>query len=352
MAQDSAGRTIVPAGYNGNFEVVDMNFNDDTKVIQINQLNGRQGDTRTARIKAVQDNSAGTGTIAYSIDGLQPQIVGKDAKDKTIQIAGNWNPINVNLGLFSITAPANVYQAVGLTQGCYLRLVDGSGNVVSSIPVIFEVIQDSSSMTNYEATAFLQSVDSVAQQAVEKFDSANALAQTVKDVSNQALAAAQQADADAKAQGVAKLASDNAFTGNNSFSNKVTAANFVTPGGADLNALANNVTADIGWIPLALSNIVQGNIAFRSVSMVKPSVELYMLSGQVTTNQDLSPYTWYQFATSQPGNAGYWKYTPVIADSGVNGVGAFQSGGFSVNFPIAVNKGTNIQVYSMINSDR
>ncbi|WP_460874138.1 hypothetical protein [Furfurilactobacillus cerevisiae] len=202
-----------------------MNFNDDTKVIQINQLNGRQGDTRTARIKTVQDNQAGTGIVAYSIDGLQPQIVGKDAKGNTIQIAGNWNPINVNLGLFSITAPANVYQAVGLTQGCYLRLVDGSGNVISSIPVIFEVIQDSSSMTNYEAAAFLQGVDSVAQQGIEKFDSANTLAQTAKDVANQALVAAKQADTDAKAQNVVKNNGDQV----------VIAPDFNTPDGGKLS---------------------------------------------------------------------------------------------------------------------
>lgn len=218
MAQDSAGRTIVPAGYNGNFEVVDMNFSDDTKVIQINQLNGRQGDTRTARIKAVQDNSAGTGTVAYSIDGLQPQIVGKDAKGNTIQIAGNWNPINVNLGLFSITAPANVYQAVGLTQGCYLRLVDNGGNVVSSIPVIFEVVQDSSSMTNYEATTFLQSVDSVTQQATEKFDAVTSIANNANTIAQTALTTAQSAETNATAQGNAKLSGDNQFTGHNTFS--------------------------------------------------------------------------------------------------------------------------------------
>lgn len=291
MAQDSAGHTIVPASYNGNYEVVDMNFNDDTKVIQINQLNGRQGDTRTARIKVVQDNQAGSGTVAYSIDGLQPQIVGKDAKGNTIQIAGNWNPINVNLGLFSITAPANVYQAVGLTQGCYLRLVDNGGNVVSSIPVIFEVIQDSSNMTNYEATGFLQSVDSVAQQAIEKFDSANTLAKTANDVANQALATAQQADADAKSNGVLKNSGDQKIDG------------VLTVNG--INVLGENkVVSQSDLDPLSSDNFkqLQVQVANGFGASILPIYYFYMtnpkqqsgilqIEGQFTHVNDLNPYS-------------------------------------------------------------
>lgn len=217
MATDTAGRTIVPATYTGNYEAINVNFSDDTKTIQINQLNGRQGDIRTARIKMVQDNQSGTGTIPYSIDGLQPQIVGKDAEGHTFQISGIWNPINVSLGLFTITAPANVYQAVGLTQGAYLRLVNKDGQVVSSIPVIFDVIQDSANMANYESVTYLQSIDLVVQQLLEKFDGIKTVSDSASAVANQALQTAQKADDDASKLGVAKIKQDNEFSESNTF---------------------------------------------------------------------------------------------------------------------------------------
>ncbi len=137
------------------------------QVLEVDQLNGRQGDNwRDVNLQIMQ-NGKPRNLSNYSVD-----LMGKDSAGKikytnkaTINDAAN--------GLVTLKVAAPFYQAEGPYQEAFIRVVDNNGTVVSSISVRMEVIKNSLILTTGESANFAETIDDLFAKANEQMKIVN-----------------------------------------------------------------------------------------------------------------------------------------------------------------------------------
>lgn len=129
------------------------------QVLEVDQLNGRQGDNwRDVNLQIMQNGKP------RNLSGLAVDIMGKDAQGK-VKYSNKATVNNAANGLVTLKIPSAFYQAEGPYQESFLRVVDASGTVISSISTRMEVVKNSLILTAGESANFISAIDDVIAQA-------------------------------------------------------------------------------------------------------------------------------------------------------------------------------------------
>ncbi|MCT0007161.1 DUF2479 domain-containing protein [Weissella confusa] len=206
---------------------------DTTDVTLIDSLSGRQGDNGRIVYFAIKD-----GNLPHNLDGQNVVLTAKDSAGKVKQISGVNDMISATGGLFSMLIPGEMYQSAGDIEEAYISVQDGTGTVISSIPVTFTVLANNILFT---ANASKDYIDSV-QQAI---DEANSLISGLNDsIKAQQLAyetlktSVGNLSGQVNSNQVALLNVANHFTDTATFDKGVTASNLTSNGGVTANTIS------------------------------------------------------------------------------------------------------------------
>jgi hypothetical protein len=189
---------MVTAQIAGKFAVVNTLLNM-TDVTLIEQLNGRQGDNGREVFFWLKN-----GNLPYDISNKDIKITVKDASGKIKEISTVKDVINAKAGQFSMIIPAEMYQASGDIEEGYISVSDETGMVVSSIPIMFNVLGNNIIITANASNDYIDSIQKLIDDVQAK---ANLAIQDV-DLKTQTLAnavGAQQLLYDTLKSGLADL---------------------------------------------------------------------------------------------------------------------------------------------------
>ncbi|KRL91839.1 BppU family phage baseplate upper protein [Limosilactobacillus equigenerosi] len=134
------------------------------QVIEVDQLNGRQGDNwRDVNIQLMKSGLP-RDLGAYSVD-----LVGKDSDGK-IKYTNKATVNDAKNGLVSLRVAKQFYQAAGDYQEAFLRVVDTDGAVISSISIKMEVLKNNLILSAGDSTNFLQTIDDLNKELNQRMD--------------------------------------------------------------------------------------------------------------------------------------------------------------------------------------
>lgn len=169
----------------GKFAIVNTLLNM-TDVTLIEQLNGRQGDNGREVFFWLKD-----GNLPYDISNKSIKITVKDASGKIKEISTVKDVLNAQAGQFSMVIPAEMYQASGDIEEGYISVSDETGMVVSSIPIMFNVLGNNIIFTSNPSSDYIDSIEKLIQDSKDKlssFDTALSAQQSAYDALNLSLA--------------------------------------------------------------------------------------------------------------------------------------------------------------------
>ncbi|GAK32058.1 hypothetical protein WOSG25_270040 [Weissella oryzae SG25] len=236
----------------GRFVIVNTLLNT-TDVTLIDQLNGRQGDNGREIFFWLKK-----GDLPFDISNKDIKITVKDAGGKVKQISGIKDVIKADAGQFSMIIPSEMYQAAGDIQEGYISVIDTDGTVVSSIPIMFNVLSNNIIITSNPSNDYIDTIEKVITEAKVKLANISdtlEMQQAAYDALKVSLTAIIQQINDKQ---VAILNGDNDFSGANTFAQPIKAglatrlATFT-----DLADVAKDTFKYAGnW---SISNVVIGN---------------------------------------------------------------------------------------------
>ncbi len=196
--------------------VLDVTMSSD-KVARIDEMNGHQGDDG----RVVKFMVVGQQGQPYDMTGKTIDLVGVDAAGKT-KISGNTaTMVNPSLGTLDFTIPGAFYQRVGDYDRAYFRIKDSGDQVVSTINVMFSVIQGAGYLTQGDSQIYDAQVDGRLAQIEQKVATFTGQLQGMLSGTTDAAKIARDALnavlESIKANQVPTLGGNNAFTGQNTF---------------------------------------------------------------------------------------------------------------------------------------
>lgn len=240
----------IKAQQNGRYVVVNTLLNT-TDTTLVDQMNGRIGDSGRLVYFSIKD-----GMQAHDLTGQDVFIRVKDAAGKIKQVTGIESRIKPSAGLISMYLPAEFYQASGQIEEAYLAITDSDGNVVSSVPLTFRVLENNMIITSNGSHDYIDKIDKFIDEMRDKIDS---LSDSI-DSQNRAYISLKNAldiytDLINK-NSVATLGSDNVFTGDNSFEETISgtitdAINAESASEADTAKIAHKTDDDTGWMDIS-----------------------------------------------------------------------------------------------------
>lgn len=230
---------------------------DTTDVTLVNELNGRIGDSGRQVYFAAKD-----GNLPHDLTNQDAFIRAKDSAGKVKQVTGIADRIKPTAGLFSMYIPSEFYQASGDIEEAYLAITDLAGNLVSSVPLTFRVLENNLIITANGSQDYIDRIDKFVNEMRGKIDT---LTNSI-DSQNRAYISLKNAldvytDLISK-NAVATLGSDNIFTGVNSFNKLVTgtisnAVSADSATNADTAKVAHKTDDDTGWLDIS-KNFMEG----------------------------------------------------------------------------------------------
>ncbi|TYC50714.1 DUF2479 domain-containing protein [Weissella muntiaci] len=221
----------------GKFAIVNTLLNM-TDVTLIEQLNGRQGDNGREVFIWLKN-----GNLPFNISNKTIKITAKDASGKIKEISTVNNVINAEAGQFSMVIPAEMYQASGDIEEGYISVSDETGMVVSSIPIMFNVLGNNIIFTSNPSSDYIDAIEKLIQDSKDKlssFDTALSAQQGAYDALKLSLASLAKEIEDKQ---VVTLNGKNILSGENVYLNpiegsfKTRAATFVSFDDVALNML-------------------------------------------------------------------------------------------------------------------
>lgn len=141
---------------------------DTTDVTLIDSLSGRQGDNGRIVYFAIKD-----GNLPHNLDGQNVVLTAKDSAGKVKQISGVHDMISATGGLFSMLIPGEMYQSAGDIEEAYVSVQDGTGTVISSIPVTFTVLANNILFTANASKDYIDSVQKAVDEANSRISGLN-----------------------------------------------------------------------------------------------------------------------------------------------------------------------------------
>lgn len=183
------------------------------------ELNGRIGDNNREVYFWLKD-----GNSNFDLTGKSITLFAKDASG-VVKTASTINDqTGISTGRFSLIIPKEFYQATGAVQDAYIQIKNGD-TIITSIPVSFQVLENTMSVTHTQSQVFIDSV----QAQINDFNQRISATSTDLQSTENALKALQvtigQLNDQYNSDLFAQKAKDNEFKGNNTFDNKIIAPN-------------------------------------------------------------------------------------------------------------------------------
>lgn len=155
--------TTIDEAYRNGRVVLDVTMSSD-KVTRIDEMNGHQGDNGRV-VKFVMVGQQGR---PFNMQNKTLDLVGVDSAGKT-KISGNtMTMVNPSLGTLDFTIPGAFYQRVGDYDRAYFRIKDNNDQVISTINVMFSVIQGVGYLTQGDSQIYDGNVDNQLAQIEQK----------------------------------------------------------------------------------------------------------------------------------------------------------------------------------------
>lgn len=208
--------TTIDEAYRNGRVVLDVTMSSD-KVTRIDEMNGHQGDNGRI-VKFVMVGQQGH---PFNMENRSLDLVGVDSAGKT-KISGNtMTMINPSLGTLDFTIPGAFYQRVGDYDRAYFRIKDNNDQVISTINVMFSVIQGVGYLTQGDSQIYDGNVDNQLAQIEQKVASFTSQLQNMLSGTTDAAKIARQSLnavlSSIQTNQVATLGGNNTFTGQNTF---------------------------------------------------------------------------------------------------------------------------------------
>lgn len=241
------------ANEQGRYVIINTLLNTSESTL-VDQLNGRIGDSGRIVYFALKD-----GQLPHNLIGQDVFIRVKDANGKVKQVTGIADKVSATAGLFSMYIPSEFYQASGDVEEAYMAVTNDKGDLISSVPLSFKVIENNMLITANGSRDYIDQIDEFVKNMQKKIsdlgnsvEATNASYVSLKDALSVYLDTINK-------NGVAVLGSQNHFTDKNIFDQKIEgsithATNADSATNADKAVLAsralvaNNTTDDTGWL--------------------------------------------------------------------------------------------------------
>ena len=264
---------------------VDTTFNGDVAV-KIDELSGRQGDNmRLVYLQLVQTSSGVT--TPWNLSNRGVELGGKDYQGR-VKLTNTATVTNAAKGLIILSVPSAFYQTVGDYQSAYLRIVQGS-TVVSTVNVAFSVYQDGLALTSGESVTYISQISQLVAQANALVDPLKTKIESTSSAADAVSTAVKAYQNEIASTGVAKVGSNNTFTGNQMF-DQITANSISGDAWGKIQALVDGKFSNTGNSSKGIEyvNGASGDLT-KQLVQIGP-IHMLAISGGMRTPRALKPW--------------------------------------------------------------
>ncbi|GIC69556.1 BppU family phage baseplate upper protein [Fructobacillus tropaeoli] len=227
-----------------NYAELNINITDINSTTFVPALNGRQGDNNREVFLWLKNGPQG-----YDLTGKTVTLFVKDASG-VVKTASTMNDqTGLSTGHFSLLIPSEVYQAPGAVQDSYIQIKQND-TIITSIPVSFNVIENTMLVTQTQSQMYLDSVQKVIDDFNNRIHSAGTDLTSLENALKSVQVTIDNLNTQYNSDLFAQKGKDNEFKGNNTFDQKIIAPNGLqgkadTAGQADKSSYADKSgTAD------------------------------------------------------------------------------------------------------------
>lgn len=225
-----------------NYAELDINITNVNSTTFVPALNGRQGDNNREVFLWIKDGKQG-----YDLTGKAVTLYVKDAAG-VVKTASTMNDqTGLSTGHFSLLIPSAVYQAPGAVQDSYIQIKQND-TVITSIPVAFNVVENTMLVTQTQSETYLDSVQKLVDDANTRLSATTSNLTAVENAINALKITIANLNDQYNSDLFARKANDNEFKGNNTFDQKIIAPNGLQ-GNADSATVASSVTSNADLQP-------------------------------------------------------------------------------------------------------
>lgn len=197
-----------------NYAELDINITDVNSTTLVPALNGRQGDNNREVFLWLKNGKQG-----YDLTGKTVTLYVKDAAG-VVKTASTMNDqTGLSTGHFSLLIPSAVYQAPGAVQDSYIQIKQDD-TVITSIPVAFNVVENTMLVTQTQSETYLDSVQKLVDDANTRLSATTSNLTAVENAIDALKITIANQNDQYNSDLFAQKAKDNTFTGTNTFNGK------------------------------------------------------------------------------------------------------------------------------------
>lgn len=275
---------------NRSYTTIDTTLpSDDTTAIQ--DLSGRQGDNlRVAYLQLAQ--TSGGVQSPWNLSGCTVTLSGTDSVG-VVKTTNTATVVNAAKGLINLSIPSAFYQAVGDYQRAFLQILNGS-QVVSTVNVSISVYESGLAITTSQSEIYLDSVAKAEQAALAMYDPLTTQTKALQSAQDNLTTEMKSLQGIIDGTGVAKVNSDNTFTGNNTFGNinasTITADSLSGNAWSKIQALVSGLVSDSGFTSNGINYLsgASGALVMRQTKI--GSINQITVNGSMHLNESLEPW--------------------------------------------------------------
>lgn len=199
---------------------VELNTN-----LEINQtaivpaLNGRQGDNDREVGFWIKD-----GKFPMDLSNKTIKLFAKDASGVVKETESINDRTGITAGRFTLLIQKEFYQAVGQVEDSFIQISDKeNGQIVSTIPVSFTVLENKMVVTQTQSQVYLDTVQKTIDNFNERIKSAGTNLEVLENAQKHLQSVVDNINQEFNSDVFAKTKEDNDFKGNNTFENPIKA---------------------------------------------------------------------------------------------------------------------------------
>lgn len=293
---------------------VELNTNlDINQTVIVPALNGRQGDN---------DREVGfwikEGKFPMDLSNKTIKLFAKDASGVVKETESINDRTGITAGRFTLLIQKEFYQAVGQVEDSFIQISDKeSGQIVSTIPVSFTVLENKMVVTQTQSQLYLDTVQKTIDNFNERIKSAGTNLEVLENAQKHLQSVVDNINQEFNSDLFAKTKEDNTFKGNNTFEKPIVAPSGVQ-GKADSSGQADEATHAISADNA--DSAKHAEVADQLVPENNQTVNDLTVKGKITGRHKISTT---DFTGSKDGSI---KFTATRSGNTVNlqGYGNFQ----------------------------
>ncbi|CAK1225795.1 hypothetical protein R54839_PPFHFPJH_00186 [Fructobacillus fructosus] len=200
-------------------------------------LNGRQGDNDREVGFFIKD-----GKFPMDLSNKTIKLFAKDAAGVVKETESINGRTGITAGRFTLLVQKEFYQAVGQVEDSFIQISDkGTGQIVSTIPVSFTVLENKMVVTQTQSQLYLDTVQKVIDDFDQRIKATGTNLETLENASKHLQTIIDNINQEFNSDMFGKTKEDNDFKGNNTFEKKIIAPNGLQ-GKADTAGKADEAT--------------------------------------------------------------------------------------------------------------